>query len=99
MELTTRHLVALAVACGLIAAGLLLANTVGPVPATLVALVGGVFGVLYGSPGVEAGPSSEAMIEGIRRAARGESVSAPAGITGGTIRVYEELSQLSRTIA
>jgi len=98
MQLTARHMVALLIVCGSLVLAVFLAKDFGPY-AGIVGVAGGIVGVLYASSGPPAGLSIEALADAVRRAARGEPLPAPAGASGPTLRIHEELNRFADAVA
>src|SRR5207237_109507 len=66
-----------------------------PSYASMAAVAGGIFGVLYAGTGSTTGPANDALIEAIRRASRGDAPAAPPGASGAALKMYEELARVS----
>jgi methyl-accepting chemotaxis protein len=93
MQLTTRHMVGLAILLGaLLVAGFLVKDF--GTYAGLVGFVGGAVAVLYAGSG-QTTEANDAFIEAMRKARRGESPQIPPAASGPTLSLYQELVQLS----
>jgi methyl-accepting chemotaxis protein len=98
MQLTSRHLVALAIAVGSVMLAFFFTKELGQGAAAL-ATIGCVIGVLYAGAGAPSGPPVEVMVDAVRKATAGEPPSAPAGTTGPSLQVFEELRRFADTVS
>ncbi|HEY3592389.1 MAG TPA: methyl-accepting chemotaxis protein [Polyangiaceae bacterium] len=96
MQLTARHLVGVAILLGsLLLAGFLMKDF--GTYAGLVAFIGGVGAILYAGSGSNP-QTTDAFIDALRRARRGDTPEAPPGASAAMLSVYTELSQLARAV-
>jgi methyl-accepting chemotaxis protein len=98
MQLTARHLVALLIVCGSLLLAVFLANQLGPI-AGIIGVLGGIAGVVIAGSAASSGPSIDLLADAVRRAAQGEVLPAPAGATGATLRIHEELNRFADAVA
>src|SRR5262245_55787585 len=97
MQLTARHLVALLVVCGSLLLAVFLAKDFGAA-AGVVGVAGGIAGIVVAASATS-GPSLDSLVDAVRRAARGEAVAVPAGASGVTLRIHEELNRFADAVA
>jgi methyl-accepting chemotaxis protein len=98
MTLTSRHVVALLVVCASVLAGVVLQKDLGNV-AGIIAVVGAAVAVLYAGSGGPSGAATDGLVDAIRRSARGDAPAVPAGVTGPTALVYEELTRVASNVS
>src|SRR6185436_8235737 len=98
MQLTSRHLVALLIVVGSLMLALFLVKDFGQV-AGIVGIAGGVIGVLYAGAGGTSGPPVEVLVDAVRKATQGDPPATPAGTTGPSAQVFEELRRFAETVS
>ncbi|HKQ70851.1 MAG TPA: methyl-accepting chemotaxis protein [Polyangiaceae bacterium] len=99
MQLNSRHLIAGLIVIGSLLLAVSLPKDIGPYAAIL-GVVGGLAGVIVAASGAgPGGPSSEALVDAVRRASRGEAPAVPSGAAGPSLKLYEELARFADSIA